>query len=598
MKEIDNFYNTYNARHLKPSEVAESFIFSNSFEKLIQNDHAVILGARGCGKTTLMKMLTLPALYNWDHERANDIRTGLPFYAVYISTDIYWDVKNQTYSSELESFGNFSEKISQFSVTSNVFSSLCDTFKNIIDIDIKCDDEAKELELCKYLIKAWKLNSVVPKIDYVKEALNERVDFVNQFIQDVIFNYKKGQEVNTPDFFNLAFETSLEYVIPIFERIYGLQNKKQWALCFDELEFAPLWLQEKLFRSLRSRTQYIRYKLSASPILPLALARSLTDDYSATIGNDVSLIKMWGSSEAASFSKKIIETYVARKLNITDAKSYFGSNEIYNKNADSYNEGSEFYKEMLELLKKDDAFKAFLIERNIDVSRPIPVDNQKDILFRKIKPIVAFRNYYLSENRKVEGNKFKTSYRSRKTGELYSGIEVLTKICDGNPRWLIAIITSILSKASTRGMSEKLQYDEIISAAKRFQNVIANIPTGATISTPLTEIIERVGLFFKNQVLGAAFSLDPKGTFVVDENNHQISNEIISLLEKGLAQGALILVDSDGQSFDFEIRGKRLKLSYLFAPLYDIPLRKYTDIKLSECLRGLQVERAGQTSLF
>jgi energy-coupling factor transporter ATP-binding protein EcfA2 len=190
MKEIDNFYNTYNARHLKPSEVAESFIFSNSFEKLIQNDHSVILGARGCGKTTLMKMLTLPALYHWEHERAADIRMGLPFHAVYISTDIYWDVKNQTYSSELESFGNFSERISQFSVTSNVFSSLCDTFKNIVEIDICCDNEAKELELCKVLIKAWRLNATVPKIEYVKEALNERVDFVNQFIQDVIFNHK------------------------------------------------------------------------------------------------------------------------------------------------------------------------------------------------------------------------------------------------------------------------------------------------------------------------------------------------------------------------------------------------------------------------
>lgn len=598
MKEIDNFYNTYNARHLKPSEVAASFIFSNSFEKLIQNDHSVILGARGCGKTTLMKMLTLPALYHWDHESAADIRMGLPFHAVYISTDIYWDVKNQTYSSELESFGNFSERISKFSVTSNVFSSLCDTFKNILEIDIRCDDEAKELELCKVLIKAWKLNATVPKIEYVKEALNERVDFVNQFIQDVIFNHKKNQEVVTPDFFNLSFETSLEYVIPIFERIYGLQNKRQWALCFDELEFAPLWLQEKLFRSLRSRTQYILYKLSSSPILPLALARSLSDEYSATIGNDVSLIKMWGSSEADNFSKKIIESYLARKLNIRDVKTYFGSNDIYNKSPDSYNEGSEFYKEMIELLKKDDAFREFMVDKNVDISRPIPVDNQKDVLFRKIKPIVAFRNYYLSENRKVDGNKFKTGYRSRKTGELYSGIEVLTKICDGNPRWLIAIVTSILSKAATRGMSEKLQYDEIISAAKRFQNVIANIPTGATISTPLTEIIERVGQFFKYQVLGPNFNLDPKGTFVVDENHHQVSGEIINLLEKGIAQGALILVDSDGQSFDFELRGKRLKLSYLFAPLYDIPLRKYTDIKLSECLRGLQIEGAGQTSLF
>ncbi|MCX2575707.1 ORC-CDC6 family AAA ATPase [Pedobacter sandarakinus] len=598
MKEIDNFYNTYNARHLKPSEVAESFIFSSSFEKLIQNDHSIILGARGCGKTTLMKMLTLPALYNWQHEKAAEIRSGLPFYAIYISTDIYWDVKNQTYSSELESFGNFSEKISLFSVTSNVFTSLCETFKNILEIDIQCYDENKELELCKHLIKAWKLNATVPKLEYIKEALNERVDYVNQLIQNVIFNYKKGQDIPSPDFFNLSFETSLEYIIPIFERIYSLQNKRQWALCFDELEFAPIWLQEKLFRSLRSRTQYILYKLSSSPILPLDLEKTLRHEYSATTGNDVTMIKMWGSSEADNFSKKIIESYLLRKLNIDDAKQYFGSNETYNKQANSYSEGSKFYNEMLELVNKDEAFKTFLEERKIDINRPIPVDNQKDILFRKIKPVVVYRNYYLSDNRKLDALKFKVSRRSRKTGELYSGIEVLTKICDGNPRWLIAIITSILSKSLNRGISEKLQYDEIISAAKRFQNVIANIPTGASISIPLTEIIERIGTFFKMQILGPVFNLDPKGTFTVDESEHEISDEIITLLEKGISQGALILVDSDNQSFDFEIRGKRLKLSYLFAPLYDLPLRKYTAIKLSECLRGLEIESAGQISLF
>jgi len=598
MKEIDNFYNTYNARHLKPAEVAESFIFSNEFEQLIQNEHSIILGARGCGKTTLMKMLTLPALYNWKHTRAEEIRTGLSFYAIYISTDIYWDVKNQTYSSELEAFGNFSEKVSLFSVTSNVFSSLCDTFKNILEIDIKCNDDAKELELCRHLIKAWKLNGTVPKLEYVIEALNERVDYVNQLIQDVIFNYKKNDDIPTPDFFNLSFETSLEYVIPVFERIYDIQKKKLWALCFDELEFAPLWLQEKLFRSLRSRSQFILYKLSSSPILPVALVKSLTHEYSATTGNDVTLIKMWGAADADGFSKKIIDSCLARKLNIKDAKEFFGTNEIYNKTTDSYGEGQVFYNEMLELVKKDDAFKAFLIERKIDIDKPIATANQKDVLFRKIKPVVSFRNYYLYENRSLEGNKFKTTYRSRKTGELYSGIEVLTKICDGNPRWLISIITSILSKTSNRPMSEKLQFDEIISAAKRFQNVIANIPTGASISTPVTEIIDRVGLFFKNQILGSNFNLDPKGTFVVDESQNKISDEIIKLLEKGVAQGALILVDSDNQSFDFEIRGKRLKLSYLFSPLYDLPLRKYTAIKLSECLRGFEMESIGQISMF
>ncbi|RAJ19884.1 ORC-CDC6 family AAA ATPase [Pedobacter cryoconitis] len=598
MREIDSFYNTYNARHLNPKEVAESFIFSNSFEKLIQNNHSVILGARGCGKTTLMKMLTLPALNNWKDSKADNIRFNIPFYAIYISTDIYWDVKNQTFSSELESFGNFSDKISAFSVNSNVFTSICDTFKNIIDLDLNDSDEDKEIELSKTLIKAWQLTSTIPKLEYIKDALNERVDFVNQLIQNVIFNYKNEEDIPKHDFFNLTFETSLEVIIPIFERIYDIKGKKKWALCFDELEFAPIWLQKKLFSSLRSRTQYILYKLSSSPILSLELEKPLSGTYRATSGNDVTMIKMWSSGDTDDFSKKIIDSYLFKKLQIKDAKGFFGSNEVYNKSADSYKKGSRFFKEMSQLIKKDFSFRDFLSDKRVDLNNPTPDANLKDVLFRKIKPIVYFRNYYINENKKSIDNKFKVTYRSRKTSELYFGIEVLIKICDGNPRWLIAIINSIIANSSNQQVSEKFQYDEIISASKRFQNVIANIPIGSTTSTQLTDVIDRVGKFFKNQILGITFNLDPKGTFIVDENKNDLSEEVVRLLEKGISQGAFILVDSNDDSFDFKIRGQRLKLSYLFFPLYDLPIRKYTSIKLSECLKGLDFESQNQILLF
>lgn len=222
----EDFYLTYNARHLEPQEVAKTFIWSESFDKLIQKNHSVILGARGCGKTTLMKMLTLPALHAWKDSRAQNIKNEISFYSVYVSTDIYWDVKNQTSSSQLKQFKKFSEVISFFAVTSNVFISLCDTFLNIIEFEFNSLELDKEIELCVELIDAWKLKSVIPKLKFIKEAINKRVDLVNQLIQDVIFNYKNEEDIPQYDFFNLSFESSLEVVVPIFERIYSIQGKK------------------------------------------------------------------------------------------------------------------------------------------------------------------------------------------------------------------------------------------------------------------------------------------------------------------------------------------------------------------------------------
>jgi energy-coupling factor transporter ATP-binding protein EcfA2 len=591
----EGIYSAYNARHLNPNEVGETFIWSTSFEKLIQNGHSVILGARGCGKTTLMKMLTIPALNSWQSERAEQIRSSIPFYAVYISTDIYWDVKNQTYSSQLERFGNFDEVISNFSVNSNVFTSLCDTFQYIID-EYKFDDESKEIELCKSLIEVWKLNRIIPKLSFIKEALNKRVDEVNQLVQQVIFNYKEKDEIPQRDYFNLSFETSVEAIIPIFERIYGLTGNKKWALCFDELEFAPLWLQQKLFRSLRSRKQFLLYKLSASPILSHELERLLQLEYAPTSGNDMQIIKMWNSNDNETFSSQIIDSLLRKRFPDKKAIDFFKSNEIYN-SSNLYTPNSTFHKKIIELATKDASFHAFLKEKNIDPVNPVMSDpEQRDTVFRKIKPLVYFRDFYIDEINQDNKNN-NVAYRSRKTGnDLFFGLEVLSKICDGNPRWLIGIVNSILLKSTNNGARKNLQFDELYSAALRFKNVIANIPIGTNTSHSLIDIIERIGNYFKDQILGKRFIMDPKGTFAVDVKPTDLSDDIVFLLEKAISQGAIILVDSNDDNFDFKIRGKKFKLAYLFSLLYKLPLRSYPSIKLSECLKGIQ--QINQKTLF
>lgn len=595
----DTIFPTYNARHYAPKEVAETFIWSESFAKLTQNNHSVILGARGCGKTTLMKMLTLPALHAWTSERAENIRSNIPFYAIYISTDIYWDVKNHTYNKQLQQFGNFSEIISKFSVTTNVFISLCDTFLNIIELDLNDVDEEKEYKLSKELIFAWKLPTTIPKIKYIKEELNKRIDEVNQMIQNIIFNFKKGDLLPHHEYFNLSFITSIESLIPIFERIYQIENKRKWALCFDELEFAPLWLQTELFESLRSRKHYILYKLSASPILSSDLDSSLKGAYRATAGNDYELIKMWNSSDNKEFSIALISSLLRKKYPNANPLTYFESNEVYGKATDSYEKGSDFYKQMLELIKKDHSFKLFLKSKKVKITNPVPIDDsQKDTLFRKIKPIVYYRNYFIEYN-KTEKNDFKHKYRGRKSNNLLSGIDILSEICDGNPRWLIGVINSILIKSNENSAKSIIQYNELYLTAQRFKNVINNIPVGQNNKLSIMDVIDRIGFYFKDQMLGPQFRMDPKGTFVVDEKEAIIPNHIIELIEKGISQGAFILLDTNDDAFDFEIRNQRFKLSYLFFILYDLPIRKYGNILLSKCLKGTDLTKPSQQiSLF
>ncbi|MFK7031326.1 ORC-CDC6 family AAA ATPase [Flavobacterium oreochromis] len=572
-----NFQTSFNARNLDPKEVAEKFIFSPSFDKLKNNCHTVILGARGCGKTTLMKMLTLPALHNWNNPNAKKIIDEIPFYAVYIPTDISWILKEESFKN-YDDDDIFKKSISKFAVNTNLFESLCDTFYNILKYELTNSEEEKEFELCMNLIERWKLKkSTVPKLQYIKTALQKRRDDVSQKIPKAIFNRTERQLIDE-DYFELDYKTSVTTVTTIFNRIYNIPTSKKMALCFDELEFAPAWLKKELYERLRSTDQNLLFKLSSSPLLPKEVEEIMKSESGASFGNDFEAIKMWELQSNNEFPRKIIESLLVSKSNFENLESFFGSNIRYIKKLESYTKDSIYIKEIKELQSKDEMFRDFLIKNSINPINPIPVnEDQKSSIYRKMKPIVYFRNYFLRENR-INGKPILKP--NKKYIELYSGLEVLINITDGNPRWLIGLINSILNNNNGNRVENNVQYDEIIKVSNRFINFIKNTPITLKDSKSLTteKFIDKIGNYFQNELLGYKFQPEPISSFTFDLNN---SIDYENIIEKGLLQGAFILVGSEKEIYDFEINNKRFKLSNLFYPRYKLPLRMNKTIKLS-----------------
>lgn len=580
------FYNTYNARYISPNEVGEKFIYSESFGKLLQNNHSVILGARGCGKTTLMKMLTLPALNSWNDENSKSIIAEMSFFAIYISTDIYWDSKNQTYDKQLSGYGNLANRLSHFTVNSNVFISFCDTLLNILEYegDIVKDDK-REVELSKQLIESWQLQNTIPKIEYVRESLLKRIDNANLMIQNIIFNNARETDIPLPEYFNLQFDSSLSHLVAAFQRIYKLAKPKKWAFCFDELEFAPEWLQEKLYGSLRSRDQNFLYKISSSPILPKDIEKHLTSQYSATSGNDLELIKMWNLPSNESFSKRLIDSLLCERFENVNADEFFGSNPLYMDGREAYDDNSSYMREIDSLVKKDYSFRKFLISKGINTENPRPInESQKDSIFRKIKPTVYFRNHFIDSNLESLSDNSPTFRPRNKAVSLYNGIELLCKICEGNPRWIILLTNSIISRVESTKAKQNVQYDEIMKISKRFMNSIDNIPVKLKSNDLSMKIfVNKIGTFLTEQILGARFNIEPTLVFTYDKKNIS-SDDYEILLEKGLLQGAFILVENQNENFDFDIANKRIKLSYMYYPKYKLPIRRSEPTNLSAIL--------------
>jgi hypothetical protein len=85
-------FDTYNARFLDPRTIAQSFIVPHSvFGLLCKNENSLVIGPRGSGKTTLMKMLRPSALRAWEHESKAEYLNSISFSAVYVASDSGWN---------------------------------------------------------------------------------------------------------------------------------------------------------------------------------------------------------------------------------------------------------------------------------------------------------------------------------------------------------------------------------------------------------------------------------------------------------------------------------------------------------------------------
>lgn len=597
----DSFHIVYNAKNVAADKVAESFILHPDFEALQKNNHTVLLGARGCGKTTLMKMLTLPALYNWDHIDAEKTRKNLPFVTVYIPTDIYWNTNNEALYDDLhDKFPKYARAVSEADVTLRVLKALHETFENILKYEIGKTGKEKIIEFSKILIKEWRLPPTIPDLSRIEGAIAKNGNDLGSHIKEVVYNFNADKDIKYDrEYFKLDFHKASEVAIKEFVRIFDYKKDINWAFCFDELEIAPTWLQNRLFTGLRSLgDQKILYKLSASPIA------SIPKESLASSPHDVILIKMWPHSigkKYEHFSKDLIDNILKNRFNMNvDPELIFGSNHLYaRKGTNQYERGGTTWEEIRKLAQVDKAFRQYLINSELNPDDPSVTDTNKgklDTVLRKMNPIVFFRSYY----REYKEYKIKKERKSRKANTLYYGKEVIYKICDGNPRWLKGLMDMMLShlkEGKIKKIKENIQAQELTKISERFLNSVEAYPKPSIIQSnnklyTLKDIINMIGEYFQNDILGKKFKTEPYSIFKVDKNiEEKVDRKIITIIKKATYQGAFILIDPLKEGFDIEVKDKEFRLAYLFCPKFKLPVRKFKPISLSECIKPMLSKR-------
>lgn len=614
MKKEKVLYDSFNARYLSFEEIASTFIQNDQYDELFKLNHSLLMGPRGSGKTTLLKMLTpMCQFYYEKNEKVS------PFFGVYIPTDIHWKRQIEHFQNEFKNDILFQEIISKQIVSANILISLCNTFSFLIESkETKAmEDLEREENLCSELIDEWKISKPTSSnISSLKQGLLRRIKEINSIV------LKKRTSINAEvilpeyfydDYFDLARMGCFLFKKHFHEDDDFKKYPFRWAFCFDELEIAPKWLQMDLLDKIRSTEQDILFKLTTSPLVSIVDKIKGLYKLEARQNEDYKIVRTWTFNEKESnkwaiFGNKLIKNKLERAFDHKiDLNQLFGFDSIDRNLVEtfpikeellnSYSKGSITWQLFKESAILDSSFRSFLAHKNINYLNPVPLDRaQEDQIFRKIKPILAFRYQF----RKIDGHK-----RSRKNAALYYGLPFIYQICDGNPRALIGLIDDFVSKGnkdengSLTEFSIKKQSQIIKDVSEKYLNILETHPDsnihyhGRYIN--LGKIIQIIGEYFQKRLLYDDFKMDPYGSFIVDKN---VNKQILELLELAMHLGAIIYLDPDETITASGISGKKFRLAYLLHPYFNLPKREYNPINLSAILNKKGSSALDQKLLF
>ncbi len=590
-------YKAFNARWLSPEDVARKFVPIPQYSALLGQDNCVLAGPRGCGKTTLLKMLTRRAQAVWEAERAEGYRQALPirpsFEAIYIPSDVRWSYELRAIAHDLKEdiLGELCQRIL---VGSNALRCAIDLFERRIGME-KNDISANcEYSLSRAIIGNF---NIAGRIGTLRECSS----FLRNLSSDIrglinLRNISRLQSLvdsTSPRLYSDAVDPIINICRLYNEHVPNNSRVKRWGICFDEVEIAPKWFGKELFSSLRSLSeQEFLLKFTWSPILPGE------DEGGAQEANDYDPIKLWSAHvlDPKEFCEALTSDFLRARFPEQSYRaadflgtSVFASEGVDEEPSTIYQKGSILHRSMLELVKKDQQFADFITSKKIRLEDGFVVENEKgnvmDKLFRKMKPIVLMRNEFSKGEER----------RTRKRVTLYTGKEAVFGMSEGNPRRLLGLLNDLFDIFQYRsgvvsaldGPVEDLVQARILAKASlRALTSLKSTPVfpgepDRQVRFSLFEVIDRIGSYLRDRFYEGDFQLDPIGSFRIDIG---LDPDIIHALKRLVDTGAIVPISEVPGELPSGLVGNRFRLSFMIAPRYKLAFRNYKEARLSTIL--------------
>lgn len=606
-----------NAKPLSHKDVGIKFILHPEFADLTNPKNSLIIGPRGSGKTTMLKMLSPEALEHWFPKNAKEkkIKDSINFIGIYIPMSrIFQDDLEERYRiSKLEVakkinvlhkiyFYNIIESIlrlvhffiskNEKNTTNEIFIS--EKFNSALELNV---------EYC------YKITSLLSAISLEKLKSRNQLNS-NKYVEEKLYT---GSIIS-----------HIEPILNVINEVFDFHPDQKYALCFDELDVYASEFTADMIKNLRGISTNILLKLTMAPIHNVNINDFL--DPPSQI-HDFDRIYLWPSPEITGRTRYQEEK---RYLNFTEQLAtqtfkeligvevdldfllgkyshrkvlnlFLKSESVVNNKVNLDDKTDEEIEGLIFLLyaKSDENFTAYLLDqlnqKRLNLKGLSRKDKSENI--RKLKPVV-FNRLICTINKGEE-----RSFRRQRVLYQYHGKKIMLKCIDGNPRYLKKLVEYLsdfieYNDNEIRPISISNQARALVKVKDIFLQRINSIALeGKPLKFSTSTLIGDIGKYLSTQINLRATWNSSFPSFIKIPKRKEV-DLYESAFRKAVNNGALLVIgDSDLVKLN-NIKLKELRLNYLLHVHFKLPIRKFYPTSFENIIRASFKGERREKNLF
>lgn len=545
----ENPFSDSQPRNFSDKKILSEFYPISTFWSLFNDQHEILIGTRGSGKTFLLKMMRYSLLKKVNDERAMRLVKEKKYIAVYIPMHLEFvaPFNNPLLASE--------EQIALFQVAFNCFlaEALLTELRSILeDIDDINERIYKQLKLVTKLHEMW-FSESGDVCDF---------DMLSEKIRKIYYGMELSTQNNKgiPPIFKRQIGASLLAVKDIITSVLEFEEEPTWIVCVDEAEFLNDILQKCINNVFRSDSNRLTLKVATLPFYHRTL-ETLVPGIMVSNGNDFSYRNVdmtFDEQDFIGLTNKLCEHRLCERFNsallcpsVEEFVGRIGKDDAIDYYR--YELGKQNVVTQEEI--KEKIIESFAPRRKANAPN---YSNARKSIYDKYAPVFFLREMY---RRSCEGN--------HKPG-WYAGAKTIRRVSQGNPRMFIQIMGELFETARKKALSPKVQHEVIF----KFAQNICESTKALEVEGPLAyKNIITIANTIKDKVHGE-YLISKGYTFKIKYKSDEDFKDNLKWLQLAIAYSRLY-VDEDTKKNGISI-DTVFNLSNAFAIAYWIPMRNDT----------------------